>query len=231
MFGRIVFSESKKVTHRREELAGIIVETVCVPAHNPTRRRIRKAARLLCRAGVRHILVPPDFCHWPQMEEFGILPVDTVPLLQAMAVPLALAALAGFGVSPGRAAVVLAGRRASKAMRDTAVALCPRIQQLVIFAPAGGAELSDYLRREYGLPLLEQCRTPHLVVNFSEAEAGCRAPVLRLHDPAPDLLGCSVRPKTVLLPNGCETAPFLSALWESGRLSLCDIEVFPCEDT
>ncbi len=231
MFGRIVFSETKKVTQRREELEGIPVQTVYVPARAPTRRRIRKAALLLRRSGVHRTLAPPDFSDWPQLERFGVLPVDTVPFLQSMALPLTLSALAGSGVHPEHAVVLLAGRRASKAFCDAAVALCPRIQQIVISAPSGGAGLADYLRREYGLPVLQHSRAPHLILLFSAAELDSKAPTFRLYSPAPELLGYSIRPKTIPLPNGCEVLPFLAVLWESGRLTVSDIEVFPCEDT
>lgn len=231
MYGRIVFAETKRVALRQEELAGVTFQTVYVPAHSPTRRRIRKAARLLCRSGVRRVLVPPDFSYWPQLERFDVIPVDPVPFLQAMAVPLALAVLADRGVLPEHATIVLAGNRVSKALRDAALALCPRIQQLVIFAPAGGEGLADYLRREYGLPLLEYCRTPHLVLLFSDAELEAKAPVLRICAPVPDLLGFSLRPTTTALPENCETISFLAALWEAGHLAARDIAVFPCEDT
>jgi hypothetical protein len=231
MLGRIVFSETKKVILRREELAGMPVQTITIPAHGPTDRRISKTARLFTRIGVRRVLVPANFLYWPQLERYGIIPVDMVPFLQAMAVPLTLAALDRSGVSPKHATVVLAGDRASQALCAAAVALCPLIQQLVIFAPSGGAKLAGFLRREYGLPLMERCKAPHLVLLFSRFAADTDAPILRLYAPRPDLMGFSLRPKAIALPDGSETLPLMAALWETGRLAACDIAVFPCEDT
>jgi len=231
MLGRIVFAQTKKVTLHREELAGVFFQTIYVPARNPTYRCIRKAAKLFLRVDVRRVLVPPEFSFWPQLEGFGIGPIDTVPFLQAMAVPLALAALARSDVSPERATIVLAGARASRPLCNAAVALCPLIQQLVIYAPSGGSRLANYLRREYGLPFVERCQTPHLVLLFSDTGINTNAPMLRLHAPAPDLLRFSLCPKTIALPCNCEALPFMAALWELGRFAAHDIAVFPCEDT
>lgn len=229
MLGRIVFSQDRKVALHREMLNGLPFECVSLSARNPTRRQIRKAARLLSRAGVRRVIAPSELPCWPELERCGIIPVDPVPFLQALAVPLALAALSQIGVSPLHATAVLAGNRTSKAFCDAAISLCPLIQRLVILAPSGGDLLADYLRREYGLPLLKQCPSPHLALLFSEPETEFDAPALRLYTPTPDILGISIKPQKHFADEDLEDLPFLAVLWETGRLALRDIAVFPCQ--
>lgn len=231
MLGRIAFSGSKKRALYREELSCLTVQTSCIPAHKLSGRSVRKSAREFLRAGVRHVLVPPGFSYWPQLRSCGIEPVDIVPFLQATAVPLALAALAHAGVPTGRATVVLAGRWASPPLCAAALGLCPVVRRIVVSAPSGGDRLARQLQREYGLPILERCAEAHLVLLFSETGTPVEAPVLRLCAPVPDLLGLSLRPENADLPADCEALPLMAALWETGRLDIRDIAVFPMKGT
>ncbi len=237
MLGRVVFSDTGSFTVSRERLAELTFLKVCLPGPKLRRRHIRRAVRVLRGNGVRRVLAPPEFPCWQQLAQGGILPVDTVPFLQGMSVPLAMAALERSGIMPERATVMLAGQTASKAFCDAAVDLCPLVQHLVIAAPTGGAALANYLRREFGLPLMEYCRAPHLILLFSEMPAEpempaeTEVPVLRLHSPACGILGFDLRPKDMDLPPDCEALPFMAVLWETGRFTAKDIAVFPCEET
>lgn len=230
MFGRIVYSDAKRVVLRREELSGAVFETACIPARRTAPRHVRKAARLFRRCGVHRVLVPAGFSYWKVLSDCGMGSVDVVPFLQAMAPSLALAALKRGDVLPEQATVVLAGARVSRPLRDTALSLCPVLRRLLIRAPSGGRELAEFLRREYGLPYLEHCPDPQLVLAFSETWVDPGAPVLRLYDPA-DLLGLCIRPRTVAVPEGSEPLSFLAALWELGRIAPGDVEAFPPEST
>ncbi len=87
-----------------------------------------------------------------------------------MAGELALTALERDGCPLERAVVALRGGRVSRPFFQTAVALCARVRGVVVYAPTGGAELADYLRREYGLPVLERER-PNLTLEFSPVQA------------------------------------------------------------
>lgn len=231
MLGRIVFDETKHVSLCREELAGLYVQTASIPARKATRHSVRRAAKLLCRSGAYRVLAPPDFLFWPELQKYGLSPVDSIPFLQAMAMPLALAALAQLRIPPQEATVILAGTRVSRPLRDAALSLCPTIRQLIIQAPAGGLELAQFLRREYGLPYLETCRAPHLTLMFSDMEWDLSVPVLRLYGPSPDLLGMKLMPKNLSLPEPCDSVSFLSALWEMGKLVPEGIQANPGEDT
>lgn len=231
MLGRVVFSDSGSFTVGRERLAGLPFLKVCLPGPKPRRRHMRRAVRVLRGNGVRRVLAPPEFPCWQQLAQGGILPVDTVPFLQGMSVPLAMAALERSGVVPEQATVMLAGRTATKAFCRAAIDLCPLVQNLVITAPTGGAALANYLRREFGLPLVEYCRSPHLILLFSEMSMESAAPVLHLHTPPSGILGFTLRPKDIDLPENCEALPLMAVLWETGRFTAKDIVVFPCEET
>lgn len=230
MFGRIVYSESKKIILRREELSGTLFAAVNIPAGKAKPRHVRKAAKLLRSRGVSRVLTPAGFPHWPLLSGCGMVPVDVVPFLQAAAPELVLAALRRMGTPPDQAAVVLAGARASRALCDAALALCPVLRLLKVEAPSGGEELASFLRWEYGLAVVERWPEPQLVAAFSETVPDTDAPVLRLYEPA-DLLGLSLRSKIGSVPEGTEPLSFLAALWELGRIGPGDVEAFPGEDT
>ena len=88
-----------------------------------------------------------------------------------------------------------------------------------MYAPAGGAELADYLRREYGLPVLERER-PNLVLEFSHVQAeGENGRTMVLHGPNLNLLGLTLRPSDLPLPGEFDPLPLTAALWEMGLLS------------
>lgn len=192
------------------------------------RRRTERAAALLAQAGCRRALAPPGFAHWDVLEDWGLRGVDPAPLCQALAAPLALAALARMGLEPGRATVELRGARVGRSFFQAAQALCPAVRRLVITAPTGGEELAAYLRSEYGVPVLERGAgaAPDVIVRFSP-EPGGAGNTLSLCPPAPFLAGLGLRARGRALPEGAQTLPLLALLWEEGRLGLDEIESFP----
>ena len=180
-------------------------------------RRVERAARRLREGGICRVLTGPDFPYWGLLYDQGLRGVDPEAMCQTMAAPLALTALERI-CPPGRAVVALRGGRVSRPFFQAAVALCARVWGVEVDAPDGGKELGDYLRREYGLPVLERER-PDLIVEFSPVpERMSNSPVLVLHGPALDLLGLTRRPAEAI-PKGCAPLPLTAALWETGRLS------------
>ena len=115
-------------------------------------RRLRRAARALRKQGVKRVLVPAGFAQWDTLESAGLGPVETGEFCRAMAPAVALAALTGAHIRPEGATVVLRGERVTRAMRMSALKLCPEVKNLLIAAPVGGAGLQAELRREYGGP-------------------------------------------------------------------------------
>lgn len=182
-------------------------------------RRIDRAARRLREMGVRRVLTGPVFPYWDRLERQGLRGVDPGPMCQAVAAELALAALERDGCQLQRAVVALRGGRVSRPFFQTAVALCARVRGVVVYAPTGGAELADYLRREYGLPVLERER-PNLTLEFSPVQAeGKMGGTMVLHGPNLNLLELTLRPSDLPLPREFAPLPLTASLWEMGLLS------------
>ena len=104
-------------------------------------RRLRRAARALRKQGVKRVLVPAGFAQWDTLESAGLGPVETGEFCRALAPAVALAALTGAHIRPEGATVVLRGERVTRAMRMSALKLCPEVKNLLIAAPVGGAGL------------------------------------------------------------------------------------------
>ncbi len=187
-------------------------------------RRLDRAASLLARAGARRVLTAPGFSHWELLAAHGLRPVDPEPLCQALAAPLALAELARQGVPPAAGTVALAGRRVNRPLFQAALALCPQVRTLVIDVPSGGADLADYLRREFGAAALTSSSAvrPQAAICFAAERTVPGA--LRLCGPAPDLAGFQLRPPSAPPPEA-EPLPLLALLWEAGLLSVGDVQI------
>ena len=94
MLGELRYDAGGDGRVRRGERYGLPLLTVQVrPGGWRERGRVRSAARRLFRLGVRRVLSPADFPHWPLLAAAGLRPVDPLPFLRAHAGELALAAL------------------------------------------------------------------------------------------------------------------------------------------
>lgn len=197
-----------------------------LPGADEKPRHVRRVARALRKRGVRRVLVPPGFLYWDILENQGLIPVETGDFCRTLAVPAALAALTAEGVRAETATVVFRGERVTRSMRMAALSLCPQVRHLLIAAPVGGEALRRELRREFGVPALEDgpARRPHLAVHFTPA-AGRGERVVDLAGPEPALEGFGFSHRTETLPGDCQTLPLLCALWESGRLDPADIVI------
>lgn len=188
--------------------------------------RVRKGARLLAESGVRRVLTAPDFPCWDLLAEWGLRPVDPVPLCQAMAQPLALALLAGKSILPEHAIVSLQGQRVTHSFFGAALDLAPRVRALMIAAPVGGQELARHLRSACGLPVVEEgpSLVPDIVLRFSPLPTPAEN-ALHLYGAGPDLAGLELRPPWQNLPAEFAALPLLAALWEEGRLAAGELVV------
>ena len=214
----------------RTQLAGMTVLRAGVPApdalaQRTLERRLERAAELLCRAGVRRVLAQEGFAGWPLLEAAGLQRVSAAALCQALAAPLALAALKRQGIAPGQAAVSLAGTRVNRPLFQAAEQLCRHVRTLIVDAPAGGRELAGYLRCAYGAPVVEPEAgvTPHAVLCFAPA-ADVRG-ALKLFGAVPDLGALALGPPPGLECRTAEGLPLLALLWEEGRLDLANIQI------
>lgn len=223
--------KGRRTVLERTGVAGLTVLRAGVPLPQALRertalRRLERAAERLVRAGVRRALTRPDFPRWEVLEAYGLRPVDPGPLCQALAAPLALAALERQGIPPAAGTVALSGRRVSRPLFQAAMVLCPQVRTLVIDAPDGGAELAQELRREYGAAALtgRGGQLAQVRLSFSPGEGEG----LRLWGPAPELDGLELVPAAEL-PAGLAPLPLLALLWEEGRISAKNIQIIPAD--
>ena len=225
MLGHIALTGEKgwKTVVDRQKVLGLPLERALVPGiegrhERRLERRIDRAARRLREMGVRRVLTGPAFPYWDRLERQGLRGVDPDPMCQAMAGELALTALERDGCPLERTVVALRGGRVSQPFFQTAVTLCARVRGVVVYAPAGGGELADYLRREYGLPVLER-EKPNLTLEFSPVQTGGESGrTMVLHGPNLNLLGLTLRPSDLPLPGEFDPLPLTAALWEMGLL-------------
>lgn len=117
-------------------------------------RYLRRAGKGLRRGGALRVLVPGDFDLWPALAPLGLRPVEVDAFVRNQSATLALELLERRDVPPDRAVVALRGARADRDMARTAAALCQEVRSLVVDAPRGGEELANWLRREFGIPVL-----------------------------------------------------------------------------
>lgn len=190
--------------------------------------RLKRVAKTLRRKGVKRVLVPKGFEDWSILGAAGLGRVETGEFCRFLARPIALAALQSAGLCPEESTVVLRGERVTRAMRMSALALCPAVKSLLISAPIGGAGLQSELHREYGVPALEDgpARRIDLALHFAPAAGGGNR-VVELSGPNPNLEAFSFELRGTTLPDDCQQLPLLAALWESGRLESGEIVVLP----
>ena len=232
VLGHVVLVEQKggKPRAEVERVRGLTLLRLEVPlppgsGEGTVRRRLGRGARLLRREGVRRVLVEEGFPWWDLLREWELLPVDPAPLCEALASALALAALGRRGIAPGRATVALRGNRVSRPFFQAAMELAPLVRTLTVVSPNGGEALAAYLRREYGVPVLEEGAGPgpDLTLEFSISKGG-EEERLVLHG-SPNLQGLRLEPPEGAWPPGFETLPLAAALWEVGALSLNDMKL------
>lgn len=230
MLGHIVFvtQKGRRPVLVKETVHGLTLLRAAVPAlpgasPGSLRRRIGRAAKLLHQAGVHRVLAPTDFSWWAVLGEWDLLPVDIVPCCQALASRLALASLERRGTTPDKATVALRGSRVSRPFFQAAMELAPLVRGMVIASPNGGEALSAYLRREYGVPILEEgpSLVPSLTVEFSPLPGGLGERLV-VHGP-PALRGIKVELTEGAWPADFAPLPLAAALWEEGHLSLTDL--------
>ena len=225
MLGRLECSEGGWGKLRRDTFYGLEVLTARAdPEGWLGEVRLRRAGRGLRRSGALQALAPKEFQGWPLLEKCGLRPVDPSPLIRAQCAPLAVEALGRRGVSPDRATVALRGLRADRDMARAAVQLCQRVRYLVVSAPRGGEELAQWLRREFGVPVLPAREQAQLALCFHPQAQEEEPAVLELFGLCPSLDGLRLS-APALAEADRENLPLLSALWERGKLGRDSVKI------
>lgn len=205
----------------RERPLGLSMLTADLP-EGKSHRRLSQGAAALRRQGVRRAVLAPGLGEKEILNQFGLRSVDPLPLYRVMGAQLALARLEGVPLRERR--VALRGEKADPVALVLAQALCPQTGALLLDFDRGAGELSDHLRRRYGVaPLaLENAPPPQVTL-----ELGPRRDVLpgtlRLWGEA-DLGGLEL---WVDLPIPPDLPPLaaMTLLWEAGRVPLSAFQV------
>ena len=222
MLGQLVYRDNGRGRAERIQLYDLPLLRAEIPTAGLWRQhRLHRAARQLFRHQVRLALVPEGFSQWEALRQWSISPVDTTPLLRALSAPLALVALADLGIDPAQATVTLLGRDGDRDIARTAQALCPQVRHLVLSSQG----LADWLRREYGIPVLPPDSPSQLTICFGAYPHRPSSPVLDLSAGSAGLAGL-VLSCPALKPEDQQKLSLLTALWQHGKISLSEIKVF-----
>lgn len=206
------------------QVMGLPLVTAEVPVGRGMERRWVGAARRLRQAGCRRVITPPDFSHWAALRRVGLAPVAAGSMTAALAAPLVLKMLEQRSCPPLRASVLLRGRRVDQSLFQAALALCPQVRRLAVWAGPEGEALSRDLHRRWGLPVVERGADwrADVTVEFARPESPAD---LILWGERPALGGLTLG-LSAALPAEAEPLSLLALLWETRRIALDDIEIF-----
>lgn len=219
MVGRLVLVREKGRIRVEEERLGplnVLRAAVFEPdglAPWRLKRRLRRAERVLFRAGVGRVVLGSDFPYGDRLTMLGT--VDTLPLWRGCADVLALGALAAAGVPLSRGRVALSAPRLSAELEGAAERLCPQVRGLLIDAP-GGEGYARYLQAKFGLPVTPAAAGADVTAAFGPG--GDRwGRTVELYEGG-TLNGLRLRADGLDLPEDCADQ-VLALLWERGEVS------------
>lgn len=234
----------KAVKCGAKSICGVRFYEVCVARSRSRfveKRRLRKAARLMERAGVRTALFPETFSETALFEYCGIRPAEDGYLRTVMAAEIARRMMEAHGCTPGETCIALIGDAMTPALRRTLMELALRVRYTLLSAGGGGGESCSVLRREYGVSVLrnpgeEQLRRANVVLTFGKA-APCGAEgclwlpfgdvtEVEGYENAMRCVSCLAAPAVeAALPEECSRSALLSILLEMGAVRPWELEV------
>ncbi len=205
------------------------------------KRRLRRAARLMERAGVRRALFPEGFSETGLFESCGVQAAQDGYLRTVMAAEIARRMMDAQGFAPTETCVALIGDAMTPALRRTLMELALRVRYTLLSAGGGGGESCSVLRREYGVSVLrnageEQLRRADVVLTFGKASPCGKEGCLWLpfgevtkaegYENALRRVTCLASPAIeAALPDGCSRSALLSVLLELGAVRPNELEV------
>ncbi len=226
MLGQMVYcaGHQGRLRLERKTIAGLPVFQAKVdPDRFWAKGHVKRAGRLLARAGTTRVLVPEGFGFWPELERSGLRRVDPFPFLRGHAAQLAVAALRRRGEAPEKCAVALRNVRVDRDLARAAQELCPQVRDICIAVPRGGEELEKYLRWEFGVAVCPDFEGVPAAVRFDDNTWDRGGTVLDLFPPSPQLGQVEIR-LSGLEVGETEYFPMLTALWETGKVEKSDLK-------
>lgn len=240
MFGYIIYGDGaeRRTVEHRQIAGGAFVVCRVRESRRPNsfiaRRRAVQMADKLRASGVRQAVFPLDFPYTAIFIQRGILPVDPLPLRQALAAPLVRRQLERMGLDGTRAVIAISGDRMSRPLMETTKALALRYRYVLLSVPGGEEEFVRSLRREYGISLLlrpsaEQMERADALILFApRGDMTVSSAVFHALYPGGEYLG---RQAPLALPtalakrleSNCSHEQMVAALYAMGVLSLEDI--------
>lgn len=179
------------------------------------RRRMGKGLDRLEDAGCRRLLMACSAAPYYPV-------VHTRSLWQAMAAPLALAALRANGMEPRQSVVALRGDRMTRSYLRACTALAREVRALSLALEREEA-LGWDLQQELGIPLVEGAAA----VTLSFLPGVCTPGYFALGGEDPKISGFRPVLPGLEPPEGCPALPLLAALLDEGRLPLADVLIVP----
>lgn len=205
------------------------------------KKRWKRAARLMQRAGVRTALFPEGFSGMTPFEKAGIRAAEETYLRQMTAGEIARRAAEVQGICARESCVALVGDTMSAALRRALMELALHFRTAILSVPGGGGEICSVLRREYGVSVLraagtEQMKRADVLLTFGSAapcgdgkclwlpfgevtaQEGFQPRALRVRYLLPPALEGQI-------PEGCNENVLLSLLLEAGAVGTNEMEV------
>lgn len=190
------------------------------------RRRVRGAVRRLEKLGVTEVVLPEEFAFSDVLEEMGLRPVSTLPLRRMVAADWVRLALEDRGMTGTSLRIAVAAEELTGELVQVVTELSLRYRYVLLDLRRGGEELTQHLRREYGVSLLlsptqEQVEGAEAAVLFAPRQAwsGKNPVFLRLFDEQAPLPGLVLPPAMEdQLPSGLNRGELLAALRQAGTL-------------
>ena len=154
MFGYIVYeSGERRGGLGARNLLGVRVMEAAVPGRRQLYGALaaRRLAAAMARGGVRQAVFPREFPFAQAFWKRGVLPVDTLPLYQALAGRAVKEALGELGLSPAETTVAVTAERLTGGVEELVTELCMMVRYVLLQIPRGGEDLCRRLKGEYGV--------------------------------------------------------------------------------
>ncbi len=203
--------------------------------------RLKRAAKMMKKAGVHRALFPDGFSGMDIFENFGIAAVHENYLRAMTGAEIARRVMNEHHLSPTETCVGIAGEHMGADVRKALMTLALHVRYTILDLPGGGEGICSVLRREYGVSVLKadrekQLKSPDVILTFGDAKPWGDAKCLWIpcgtclewdgYQNAASEVHYSVPPEIeAQIPADCSANAVLSLLLESGVVHENELEV------